>query len=185
MTDYNRAARLAYKTLLALHIETLPVDPLQILSFCRNTTVHTYTEVMYLFGKTSRSAFKADCMEGKEAMTIRRDFGSRIGYELIYDNHVQPLRQRFTLAHELGHILMKHHDETPSEEREADYFASQLLAPHPIVEAMPDDADLIASTFHLSRTASRMTLLPPRHVRDEELYTMIRRQFAVDMPEAI
>ena len=42
--NYDRAARMAYKTILALHIESLPVDPLMILSFCKSTVIRTYDE---------------------------------------------------------------------------------------------------------------------------------------------
>lgn len=56
----------------------------------------------------------------------------------INKNH-HPLRQRFSLAHELGHICLNHdfllHDRIEEEdvkkefEREADEFASELLMP--------------------------------------------------------
>lgn len=186
--DYDRAARIAYKTLIALNIDQLPIDPLHILRLCNNTAIHTYKEIMGLFGKTDRTSFKYDCMDGKEALTLRHDFGDRVGYELLYDSFAHPMRRRFTLAHELGHILLKHHLEEPFEEQEADYFAAQLLAPHPVMELLTDRTpDRIAETFLISRAASKMAVLPPRHKRNNELYTMIQRQFSacLDMAEAI
>jgi IrrE N-terminal-like domain len=40
------------------------------------------------------------------------------------------VRQRFTIAHELGHRLMSHHrEETAAQEEEANAFASELLVP--------------------------------------------------------
>lgn len=177
--DLDRASRFAYKTLLALHIDRVPVEPLQILSFCRNTVVHTYSEVMGLFGKTNRSSFKLDCMEGKDAVTIRHEYDGRTIYELLYDNGAHRLRQRFTLAHELGHIVLRHSLEEPFEEVEADYFASQLLMPHPLLETFGEEItpDLIADTFQTSKMAARIASRPPRHHRDEELYTLLQRQF--------
>ncbi len=59
--------------------------------------------------------------------------------EVAADDH--PNRQRFTLAHELGHYVLEHNpmfteaeprdfgDPTPLNEREADYFAAVLLMP--------------------------------------------------------
>lgn len=42
-------------------------------------------------------------------------------------------RTRFSGAHELGHIILEHREDTPNREREADYFAGYLLAPHPLI----------------------------------------------------
>lgn len=176
--DFDKASRFAYKTLLALHIDQLPINPLQILSFCNNTVVHTYSEVMCMFGKTSRSSFKLDCMEGKDAVTIRHESDGKVIYELLYDNGAHRLRQRFTLAHELGHVVMRHWLEEPFEEAEADYFASQLLIPRPILELFDNvTPEFIADTFHVSKAAAAIAVKPPRHNRNDELYTLLQRQF--------
>lgn len=181
--DYNRAARLAYKTLLSLHIESLPVDPLMILSFCRNTRVRTYDEIAARFGISDPAHMKWYYLDNKDAYTVRQELHGVTVYEMIYDSHVHPARQRFTLAHELGHIVLKHSQEQWWEEKEADYYAAQLLAPHPVIELFtsyalnPSDPELLARTFGLSKAASEMAALPPHHRTDAELSREIKASF--------
>lgn len=181
--DYARAARLAYKTLLALHIESIPVDPLQILSFCRNTSIRTYEEITPLFGLSDPSHFRWYMMDNKDAMTIRRDMGGKAVYELLYDSHGSPSRRRFTLAHELGHIILKHSLEERFEEKEADFFASQLLAPAPVLEMLkeygvPLDADTVADIFYISQSAAAIVCTQRPPCPDRSLCAEIQRQFA-------
>lgn len=175
--DYARAARMAYKTILSLHIDRLPIDPLMILRHCRNTRIRTYDEVAPLFGVSDPSYFKYYVMADKEALTIRRERDGVIHYELFYDAHGNYSRRRFTLAHELGHIVLKHTQEQPYEEKEADYYAAQLLAPHPLVSLQEQRPEVIADTFWLSAAASRIALVKPRHQPDQELYQALRKQF--------
>lgn len=48
---------------------------------------------------------------------------------IFYNDASPDLRIRFTLMHELGHILLNHDHSSPDQEDEADYFASCILAP--------------------------------------------------------
>lgn len=45
-------------------------------------------------------------------------------------------RQRFTIAHELGHLYLGHRTDGPAEEREANWFAGQLLMPDCVLREM-------------------------------------------------
>ena len=176
--NYDRAARMAYKTLLDLHIDTFPVEPLDILKRCKNTVVHTYDELMPLYGVSDRVYFKDQELEGLEAITVRKQIGEKTVYELFYYSHGNPQRRRFTLAHELGHIILKHSAEEDWEEKEADYFASQLLAPSPVLDlyGAAADAEFIARTFGLSKAASRIAA--NRHTREAtETERAIMQQF--------
>ena len=181
--DYTRAARMAYKTLLALKLDSFPINPLLILSHCRNTTVHTYAEIAPRFGISDPFHFRWYVMENREALTIRQDGETGPRFEMLYDSQTAPARRRFTLAHELGHIVLKHRQEAPYEEKEADYYASQLLAPRPVFDlfaaySLPiDDPEFISATFGLSQAASEMALKTPKHFADDELYSLIRDQF--------
>ncbi len=182
--NYDRAAKMAYKSLLSLHIDSLPIDPLLILQRCKNTAVHTYDEIMPLCQVSDRHYFKSLIMEDKDAVTIRRMIGDRPIYELFYDSHAQRRRMRFTLAHELGHIVLGHHQEQPWEEKEADYFASQLLAPRPVFNALAlyglntADPEFIAKTFHLSKAAAEIAARTPVHQPDNDLYKSVALLFS-------
>ena len=187
--DYDRAAVMAYRTLIALHVSTLPVDPVQILSFCKNTSVHTYDELLPLYDEYEEYHryvnLKQTLLEGKDALLVHHQYpGGRSAYELFFDSHQDPRRVRFTLAHELGHIILKHSRRNDFEETEADYFASQLLAPDPLFEPLSQAGfrmnhfRTLSDLFDISCAASRMKACRPvLHVPDESLYQKLRVQF--------
>ena len=89
----------------------------------------------------------------------------------INSNHAV-VRQRFTIAHELGHFLLGHRDEEPLTsvatiddepreipyakiaEEEANIFAGELLVPLPFLKkshAKCKDPDRLADEYHVSR----------------------------------
>lgn len=79
---------------------------------------------------------------------------------IIYYNDIykSPERIRFTLAHELGHLVLGHPDCWDEVfETEADNFANYLLAPAPLVIRMSDASpEAIASVFDLSLSCSQV-----------------------------
>lgn len=65
-----------------------------------------------------------------DAYTIFRTSAGKSTYIVLYDSGVKSSgRRRFTLAHEIGHILLQHTESGPRQEYEADIFAAQLLLP--------------------------------------------------------
>lgn len=112
---------------------------------------------------------------------------------IFYNVNTTRGRQRFTIAHEIGHAFL-HTDlfacrvaETfsrhktsrrPVAESEADFFASELLIPMPLLdrhapaelEVLPEAAHnrlvvRLSRTFNVSKTAMRIKLHDLRHVR--------------------
>ncbi len=96
------------------------------------------------------------------------------------DHH--PLRQRFSISHELGHYLLGHEIETNREdivdknfnentsiEREANLFASALLMPEDWVRenAKKDGLDIksLAKKFEVSEQAMTIRLLELRLIK--------------------
>lgn len=162
--DYGRAAKMAYRTLLSLRIDRFPVEPLDILKKCKNTAVHTYDELMAKYDMTDRYLFKECEMHGQDAVTVRKVLPERAIYELFYFSHGNQRRLRFTLAHELGHIVLGHRLEEDWEEKEADFFASQLLAPRPVFPILTihnynmADPATVARIFQLSKAASQVVV---------------------------
>lgn len=182
--NFSRASGMAYRTLLALDIEALPIDPMQILSFCKNVVVRTYDEASATLGIYDADWFRWTYLDNKDAVTFRKESpDGTVVYELLYDHRSYGPRQRFTLAHELGHIILKHRMEQTWEDQEADYFASQLLAPRPVFQLMKDtgmnvsDPSVISSVFCLSKAASRISVQPLRHCPDPELSEQIQHLF--------
>ena len=66
-----------------------------------------------------------------------------------------PQRLRFSLAHEVGHIFLKHSEDDNKSEEEANYFASQIVAHDAIAVSMLSgnwnrDLDFIREQFGIS-----------------------------------
>lgn len=104
---------------------------------------------------TNRAHFGA---QGADALTVRHD-GQ---YIILYNEAIENEKRRaFTLAHEVGHILLSHAGEEPEvEEREANAFAASLLCPEIVFhywehrDGISFDAERLAATFSLSREAA-------------------------------
>lgn len=111
---------------------------------------------------------------------------------IVYDDRSSLPRSRFTVAHELGHILLGHplydahtrqySESRPQVEIEADSFAARLLAPACVLWALDTEtAEEIAELCGISYTAAklraaRMTELKKRgmwltHPLERILYT--------------
>lgn len=95
-------------------------------------------------------------------------------YIAINANHSKT-RQRFTLAHELGHYLLGHaagafQDVASNSiksnnpvEQEADEFAAELLVPSQVLKKMPlSSIDILASHFFVSKEVLTIQLTKHR-----------------------
>lgn len=109
------------------------------------------------------------------------------GAPVIFCNREEPIeRQRFTVAHELGHILLKHTDKygvayrdpDPSDnpkEQAVNVFAARLLAPAIVLRDLGvTNAEQIAEICQISQTAAEY-----RMERLQELYDREKR-FLID-----
>ena len=135
--NYHRAARLAYRTLIHLKIDKLPIDILSICSRCKETKVMSFSQAEQEFGMPE--GYYLENGPSDSAFTIRRETDSKKQYFMLYNNdrfYNSVARLRFSLAHELGHILMQHETGHVFSEMEANCFAQHLLCPAPLVEEM-------------------------------------------------
>lgn len=157
---HRRAAvEASISCLLQMHEIRFPVDPMTILSAMQNVSVKSYRE------KARKCRLSAE--EYDDLLSISQD-----GFSMLYHGRYRvwfnqditsPDRVRFTLAHELGHILLKHHAECPPREgisvfsqvyeEQANVFAANLLSPSPIMNLLRNDGDLSRRLFGLSLEA--------------------------------
>ncbi len=145
----DRAATMAYRVLVRLGVQALPVDPLAILLRCSNTRVWTDAAAADHLGISPAELHS--CMGDADALTFLDVHGGRERYLIVYRKDENPARLRFTLAHELGHRLLHHGQPNERQEAEADCFASHLLCPRPAMVL------LAARTPHF--TASQAAVL--------------------------
>lgn len=186
--EYQKARDAAWRTLIAMHITKLPV---KVSKICKD-----YGCVLrsYQSGKDAIEAFglmgQCQCSDG--FTTIQ---GGQ--YYIFYNPDMVRGRIRFTIAHELGHIVLGHvgvggvttqnREPEPNDrpiEHMANVFASRLLAPACVLHSLRvTDAQSVAALCDISLQSAqfrmeRMTLL---HERDRflasPLETQVHRQF--------
>lgn len=74
---------------------------------------------------------------------------------ILYNSKKPPNRIRFSIAHELGHIVLEHTSKSEEEEIEANYFASNFLAPRMAIHyAKCKNESDVTKTFHLTNEAA-------------------------------
>lgn len=86
---------------------------------------------------------------------------SRGGRFVIYynDENCGAQRQRFTIMHEIGHIVLEHEESNDETESEANFFARNALAPLPvIIDSGITDLYDISSVFDISLECSGIVL---------------------------
>lgn len=155
--DYKNSRDLAWRVLINENVTELPVMVGQL---CRQMGIR----VRYYVPK-----------DGNDGYSIVLDDGAWI---FVSDN-CSPERQRFTCAHELGHILLGHvgkyqlvnreptRGDNPIEQA-ANVFASRLLAPACVLWALnvraPEEIAALCQISHQAATfrAERMAILYER-----------------------
>ena len=134
--NYKKARDLAWKILLEDKISSLPIDVIKI---CKNRKI---TLITYQQGKELIKALNLeDQIVDNDAFSFENI--------ICYDDTKPSTRQRFSIAHELGHIFMHINQSkyptrynrapAPSDdpvETEANIFASRLLAPLCVLQFM-------------------------------------------------
>lgn len=129
------------------HVHRFPIDCFALLEHYGLRTV-TYQETQ----EKNPALFEAISGYSKDAFTFR----STVYYNTL-QNHG---RIRFSLMHELAHHILGHKNDCDrSDEREADQFASYLLAPRPVIEFEDlHTAEEVRDFFQISITAANIAI---------------------------
>ncbi len=107
---------------------------------------------------------------------------------ILYDDKIKNEgRRNWTIAHELGHILLGHKEISKINEREADAFAAELLMPEAIIryldtrEGEPISPETMTNYFSASITACKRRRLnlafSDRYRPSEKGLELIKRLF--------
>lgn len=124
---------------IPLHITKVPIDPFDIAARL-GYTVKSFAS----FPEALQKGFQENDVDGISL------FDPKQQSFIIYYNHLSfDTRIRFTIMHEIGHIILGHKEESILAKRMADYFASYSLAPSPLIMLFGQNAD-IASIFNVS-----------------------------------
>lgn len=149
-----------YMTRFAPHMQTWPVD---VLACSQSVGLPVYT---------------AQLGPGVSGMIVRRDPNAGSSGFVCYVDESEPsVRQRFTAAHELGHLVYHQHliGETHQDnyllradgfssfqETQANQFAADLLMPRDLISAAMNagytTVEQLAQLFHVSKIAMSIRL---------------------------
>lgn len=159
-SDPARACRMAYRALLAMGRRELPVDVLGMLARCRDTRLMTYAQAGQILGRSVYGM--AGSLPSVQACTMVYEYGGKRLRIVLYNDDVcfgNRGSRRWSLAHELGHIVLGHREDSWPAEWEANCFAQHLLCPRPLLEVLPKPQEgLLRIAFGLSGEAAGIAL---------------------------
>ncbi|MDT2500300.1 ImmA/IrrE family metallo-endopeptidase [Enterococcus avium] len=143
--DYGLAQSVAYETVQTCNQKKLPLSIKKLIKSIPNLHIQKYSKFAKARNLSIEETF--ELLDSEEGCLWMRSDGQ---YIILYNDAVDNTgRIRFTLAHELGHYLLKHNEKTKKTllarysltneeydvfEKEANYFAKRLLAPIPLVD---------------------------------------------------
>lgn len=144
--DYEKAEQVAHGILLDYGIRSAPVNLEQLL-LDMDIDLTPYSAL----GEKEQEAALIYSNDGCK----KYDYNLRKWVIHYNDTGHTAERSRFTIAHELGHIVLEHMAEDENAETEANHFAKCLLSPLPLVWLLCDrdgwiDPIDIADTFYIS-----------------------------------
>lgn len=167
---YRKIRDMVWLCLIENNIKSLPIPPAKIANYY-NIYVLRYSQVNKSWIKDNES--------GVTIFTENKIY-------IIYRDSESLQRCRFTVAHELGHILLGHeliNDENfqkfdtskPEIETEADMFASRLLAPACVLWGLDlHTTDEIAKACNITKKAAQ--------VRADRMATLYKRNKFLTSP---
>lgn len=112
------------------------------------------------YSRLAKDGIEAALAESNDGFCLLRREGFKpfmVNQWYIFYNDTLPRRRiRFTLMHEIGHVVLDHLQESDLAESEANFFAKYALAPPPLVnEISPEDYMELGSAFDLSNQFAR------------------------------
>ncbi len=126
--DYHVATNAAYELLIEQDVLELPVNLNKLVYLRRqNTRLMTYSQMAARFSITF----------GEYKSLVPSEFGFTMKHGsrnyILYNEEKGYYTNRFTIAHEIGHIILEHKIDDSVTEREANCFARNLLCPVPVI----------------------------------------------------
>ncbi len=125
-----------------LNLTQVPIDPFQIanrLGFVVKTFSDLPDEKQAILRELDLDGFSF--IDSESRLRI-----------ICYDDNRMQVRIRFTIMHEIGHILLGHREESDLAKKMADYFAAYSLAPSPLMNRYRcDDYIDVMDTFDVSQ----------------------------------
>lgn len=173
--DYRLATNAAYQLLIRSESITRRIDLLQIAASIPNITLINYDCFARRFCLSAEEL--EEVLPSEYGLTIRR--GKRAF--VLYNHHKDICTIRFTIAHELGHYILLHDEDTPQTDKEANCFARNLLCPIPLAKQLHlSTADGYVKVFGVSGPMAQASLenrASDEYYVQKELYIQVDELF--------
>lgn len=176
--DYRKATNMAYEVSAKMNPFRISADIFKIIDSYSNIAIHSYTEIAAKFNMSLEEF--VDSFSSEYGFTISNHTGN---YEIWYNDTLDTTKVRFTLAHELGHILLGHEKDDEVSRKEASCFARNLLIPTPVIDELGIvTAHDIASVFDVSAQMAEVSanhLASDKYYIQEDLYSNLKERAAM------
>ncbi len=140
--DYRRIEELAVSLYQELNIKDAAFDVFEI--------AHKKGYQLKPYSKLRKKA--CEWLRAEECDAINYYDERTSSYVIIYDDMTPLTRQRFSIMHEIGHILLGHKQESDLARIQANYFAAYALAPSPLIFYFEiEDYIELAEKFNISK----------------------------------
>lgn len=89
-------------------------------------------------------------------------------FTIVYNDHKPKHRIRFSIMHEIGHIVLDHSEHSTLAETEANFFAQYMLVPIPILQYhQPLSSPKISSLYNISEECANNILIQYRNWKEK------------------
>lgn len=129
--NYYSATNAAYRLLIEQDTLELPINLNNFIRiYQQNIRIMTYSQMAARFSMTVND-YK---------LLVPSEFGFTMKLNdknyILYNEEKGYYTNRFTIAHEIGHIILKHTTDDSVAKREANCFARNLLCPVPVIDSL-------------------------------------------------
>lgn len=154
---YENVAKTAVKLYVDLNITETPIEPLDIAKR-KGFIVKPYSKL---------SDDKSSYVKNRDINGMSYYYAKIGKYVILYDDSCVSAFQRFTVMHEIGHILLGHKQESELANQMANYFAAYSLAPSPLIGLFNcADASDIMREFDVSKPCAEICIKRYMNWRD-------------------
>ena len=166
--NFYRAKLKAYETLIKQKFFSFPIEPRKLKLDSYNIIVISLQEYSRITGISI------------EQLTLNGSFNDGYTYfknntaYIFYNDDIETEgRKLWTISHEIGHIVLEHTTQCEKNEQEANFFASQILAPQCVLKQLIKNgakvtSDYLSSKFKISKEASDNCISTLSKVIDNE-----------------
>lgn len=129
--DYERATNAAYNVLQNYNYIFPKIDVYYILDKYKNIKLCTYSKAAKNL-EVTHNIFAYDIASSEYGYTVAKCINNK--FIIYYNNFKDETTIRFTLMHELAHIILQHTEDNDIANKEANCFARNILCPIQIID---------------------------------------------------